>query len=92
MEVLQIVAEDAAPVQPKRQRKRKMIVSDADEPSHLPKKLREDHGTSTGPYVAGKSNSALQRLLAEAVLNPEVGVVALPTLPFITSSVSVTPE
>ncbi|GJV04376.1 hypothetical protein Tco_1337945 [Tanacetum coccineum] len=87
-----IVAEDAAPVQPKRQRKRKTVVSDAGEPSHPPKKLREDHGTSTGPSVAGKSKSALQRLLAGAVLNPEVGVAALPTLPFITSSVSVTPE
>ncbi|GKA35754.1 hypothetical protein Tco_0722245 [Tanacetum coccineum] len=87
-----IVAEDAAPVQPKRQRKRKTIVSDAGEPSHPPKKLREDHGPSTGPSVAGKSKSALQRLLARAVLNPEVGVAALPTLPFITSSVSVTPE
>ncbi|GJV31565.1 hypothetical protein Tco_1391965 [Tanacetum coccineum] len=37
-------------------------------------------------------SSALQRLLVGAVLNPEVGVAALPTLPFITSSVSVTPE
>ncbi|GJV08538.1 hypothetical protein Tco_1346194 [Tanacetum coccineum] len=55
-------------------------------------KLREDHGTSSGPSVAGKSRSALQRLLAKAMLNPEVGVVALPTLPFITSFVSVTPE
>ncbi|GJZ82050.1 hypothetical protein Tco_0647044, partial [Tanacetum coccineum] len=91
-ETAEIVAEDAAPVQPRRQRKRKTVVSDADEPSHPPKKLREDHGTSTGPSVAGKSRSALQRLLAGAVLNPEVGVVALPTLPFITSSVSVTLE
>ncbi|GJU02530.1 hypothetical protein Tco_1112868 [Tanacetum coccineum] len=91
-ETAEIVAEDAAPVQPRRQRKRKTVVSDAGEPSHPPKKLREDHGTSTGPSVAGKSRSALQRLLAGAVLNPEVGVVALPTLPFITSSVSVTPE
>ncbi|GKA62213.1 glutamyl-tRNA reductase 1, chloroplastic [Tanacetum coccineum] len=91
-ETAEIVAEDAALVQPRRQRKRKTVVSDADEPSHPPKKLREDHGTSTGPSVAGKSRFALQRLLARAVLNPEVGVVALPTLPFITSSVSVTPE
>ncbi|GJZ52756.1 gypsy type transposase [Tanacetum coccineum] len=44
------------------------------------------------PSVVGKSRSTLQRLLTGAVLNPEVGVVALPTLPFITSSVSVTPE
>ncbi|GJT70003.1 hypothetical protein Tco_1029289 [Tanacetum coccineum] len=57
-----------------------------------PKKLREDHGISTGSSVAGKSKSALQRLLAGVVLNSEVGVVALPTLPFISSSVSVTPE
>ncbi|GJV15962.1 zinc finger, CCHC-type containing protein [Tanacetum coccineum] len=54
--------------------------------------LREDHKTSTGSSVAGKSMSALQRLLAGAVLNLEVGIVALPTLPFITSYVSVTPE
>ncbi|GJT79211.1 hypothetical protein Tco_1053553 [Tanacetum coccineum] len=52
----EIIAEDAAPVQPRRQRKRKT------------------------------------RLLAGAVLNPKVGVAALPTLPFITSSVSVTPK
>ncbi|GJT18848.1 hypothetical protein Tco_0877554 [Tanacetum coccineum] len=70
----EIVAADAAPVQLKRQRKRKTVVSDAGEPSHPPKKLREDHGTSTGPSVA------------------EVGVAALPTLLFITSSLSVTPE
>ncbi|GJV55729.1 hypothetical protein Tco_1456734 [Tanacetum coccineum] len=89
---VEIVAEDAAPLQPKRQRKRKMVVSDAGEPSHPPKKLREGHGTSTGPSVAGKSKSALHRLLVRAVLNSKVGVVALPTLPFITSYVSVTPE
>ncbi|GJT59021.1 hypothetical protein Tco_1002554 [Tanacetum coccineum] len=86
-----VFAENAAPLQPRRQRKRKTVVSDAGEPSHPPKKLREDHGISTGPSVAGKSRSALQRLLAGAMLNPEVGVVALPTLPFITSFVSVTP-
>ncbi|GKF41433.1 hypothetical protein Tco_0124775, partial [Tanacetum coccineum] len=88
----EIVAEDAAPVQSKRQRKRKTVISDAGEPSHPPKKLREDHETSTGPSIVGKSKSALQRLLAGAVLNPKVEVAALPTLPFINSSVSVTPE
>ncbi|GKA36956.1 hypothetical protein Tco_0723521 [Tanacetum coccineum] len=91
-ETSKIVAEDATPVQPKRQRKRKTIISDVGEPSHPPKKLREYYETSTGPSIAGKSRSALQRLLAGAVLNPEVGIAALPTLPFITSSVSVTPE
>ncbi|GKD32464.1 hypothetical protein Tco_1247973, partial [Tanacetum coccineum] len=91
-ETTEIVAEDAAPVQPRRQRKRKTIVSDAGGPSYPPKKLREDHETSTGPYVVGKSMFALQRLLAGAVLNPKVVITALPTLPFITSSVSMTPE
>ncbi|GJZ53948.1 hypothetical protein Tco_0608833 [Tanacetum coccineum] len=91
-ETAEIIAKDAALVQPKRQRKRKTIVSDAGEPSHPPKKLREDYETSTGPYVAGKSRSTLQRLLAGAVLNPKVGIEALPTLPFITSYVSVTAE
>ncbi|GJX31564.1 NB-ARC domains-containing protein [Tanacetum coccineum] len=91
-ETAEIVAEDAAPVQPRSQRKRKTIVSDAGGPSHPPKKLKEDQETSTGPSVAGKSRSVLQRLLAGAVLNPEVGIAALPTLPFITSYVSVTPE
>ncbi|GJT01801.1 hypothetical protein Tco_0822970 [Tanacetum coccineum] len=33
-ETTEIVAEDAAPVQPRRQRKRKTVVSDAGEPSH----------------------------------------------------------
>ncbi|GKE12954.1 hypothetical protein Tco_1416505, partial [Tanacetum coccineum] len=91
-EAAETVVEDVAPLQPKRQRKRKMIVSDAGGPSHPPKKLREDHGTSTRPSVAGKSMSALQRLLAGVVLNPEVRIASLPTLPFITSSVSVTLE
>ncbi|GKG52362.1 hypothetical protein Tco_0547237, partial [Tanacetum coccineum] len=53
-----------------------MVVFGAGEPSHPPKKLKEDHGTSTRPSVASKSRSALQRLLAGAVLNLKVGVVA----------------
>ncbi|GJR86066.1 hypothetical protein Tco_0210077 [Tanacetum coccineum] len=91
-EAAETVVKDVAPMQPKHQRKRKTIISVAGGPSHPPKKLREDHRTSPGPYVAGKSMSALQRLLAGAVLNPEVGIAALPTLPFITFSVFVTPE
>ncbi|GJY20670.1 hypothetical protein Tco_0393236 [Tanacetum coccineum] len=91
-EAVETVVEDVAPLQPKRQRKRKTIVSDAGGPSHPPKKLKEDHGPSTGPSVTGKSMSALQRLLAGAVLNLEVRIAALPTLPFPTSFVSVTLE
>ncbi|GJW84370.1 gypsy type transposase [Tanacetum coccineum] len=66
--------------------------SDAGEASHPPKRLRGDHGTPSGPSVVGKSRSTVQRLLAGAVLNPDVGVAAMPTLPFITSFVSATPE
>ncbi|GKE16398.1 hypothetical protein Tco_1423975 [Tanacetum coccineum] len=68
------------------------MVVDAGEPSYPAKKLRDDHDASTGPSVAGKSKSALQRLLVGAVLNSEVGIAALPTLLFVTSSVSATPE
>ncbi|GJZ26669.1 hypothetical protein Tco_0570922 [Tanacetum coccineum] len=42
--------------------------------------------------VGGKSRYAIKRLLAGAVLNAEVGVAAIPTLPFVTASVSSTPK
>ncbi|GJW00762.1 gypsy type transposase, partial [Tanacetum coccineum] len=51
----------------------------------------EDHGTPSGPSVAGKSRF-VQRLLAGAVLNANVRGEAISTLPFVTSSVSATPE
>ncbi|GJS63021.1 hypothetical protein Tco_0677585 [Tanacetum coccineum] len=89
LETADTVAEDVAPVQPKRHKKRKTMVVDAGEASHPPKKLRDDHETPNGPSVAGKSRSALKRLLNGAVLNPEVGVAAMPTLPFVTASVFV---
>nr|GEY27319.1 transposase (putative), gypsy type [Tanacetum cinerariifolium] len=54
--------------------------------------LREDHGTLSGPSVPGKSRSAVQRLLVRAMLNAEVRGEPIPTLPFVTSSVSATPE
>ncbi|GJX95643.1 hypothetical protein Tco_0351441 [Tanacetum coccineum] len=55
-EATETVVEDVAHLQPKRQRKRKTVVSDAGGPSHPPKKLREDHGTSTGPSVAERKS------------------------------------
>nr|GEZ09497.1 hypothetical protein [Tanacetum cinerariifolium] len=67
VEVANTVVEDAAPVQSRRQGKRKYVVMDAGGVSRPPKKLREDHGTPSGTSVGGKSRSALQRLLAEAV-------------------------
>ncbi|GJS98232.1 hypothetical protein Tco_0819402 [Tanacetum coccineum] len=67
-EIAEIVAEDAAPVQPRCQRKRKKIVSDADEPSHPPKKLREDHITLTGPSVAEQEDGDQTDFMAGANL------------------------
>ncbi|GKB67101.1 hypothetical protein Tco_0928513 [Tanacetum coccineum] len=89
---IQPIVEVAAPVQPRRQAKRKSVVVDAGGASHPPKKLREDHGTPGGTSVGGKSHSAIKRLLAGAVLNAEVGVAAILTLPFVTASVSSMPE
>nr|GEV03400.1 hypothetical protein [Tanacetum cinerariifolium] len=92
IEATDTVEEDVAPVQPKRQRKRKSMVVDAGEASHPPKKLRKDHGTLSGTSVGSKSVFAVKRLLARAVLNAEVGVTAIHTLPFMTTSISTTPE
>nr|GFC93257.1 hypothetical protein [Tanacetum cinerariifolium] len=92
IEAADIVAEDVASLQPRRQRKRKTMVVDAGGSSHPSKKLREDHGTLSGPSVAGKSRSAVHRLLAGAVSNDEVRGEPIPTFPFVTSSVSATPE
>ncbi|GKB57225.1 hypothetical protein Tco_0913411 [Tanacetum coccineum] len=92
IEVADAAVEDVAPAQPKRQRKRKTMDADAGGSSHPPKKLREDHETPSGPSVAGKSRSSVQRLLAGAVLNAEVRGKPIPTLPVVTSSVSATPE
>ncbi|GKB03777.1 gypsy type transposase, partial [Tanacetum coccineum] len=90
-EATDIVAEDVAPLQPRRQRKRKTVVVSAGEASYPLKKLREDHGTLSGAFLGGKSRSAVQRLLAGAVLNAKVRGELIPTLPFVTSSVSATP-
>nr|GFB68906.1 hypothetical protein [Tanacetum cinerariifolium]GFB68980.1 hypothetical protein [Tanacetum cinerariifolium] len=73
-------------------RKRKTIVAEAGGSSHPPKKLREDHRNLSRPPIAGKSKFAVQRLLAGAVLNAEVRGDPIPTLPFVTSYVSATPE
>ncbi|GJS46415.1 hypothetical protein Tco_0596536 [Tanacetum coccineum] len=73
-------------------KKRKTVVVSAAEPSHPAKKLREDHGTPSVTSVASKSMSAVQWLLAREVLNAEVRGDPIPTLPFVTSLVSATPE
>ncbi|GJV99846.1 hypothetical protein Tco_1555098 [Tanacetum coccineum] len=59
--------------------------------SHPPKRLRADYGTTGGSTTGGKSPSVLNRLLQDSRLMVEQGVPALPTLPFITSSVTTSP-
>nr|GEW25840.1 transposase (putative), gypsy type [Tanacetum cinerariifolium] len=86
------IVKDVAPLQPRRQRKRKTAVADAVGPSHPPKKLREDYGALGGASIAGKSMSAVQSLFTGAVLDAEARGEPIPTLPFVTSSVSATPE
>nr|GEW03017.1 hypothetical protein [Tanacetum cinerariifolium] len=86
------VAEDVIRLQPRRQKKRKATVADDGGPSHPLKKLRGDHGTPSGSSVGGKSRSAVQRLFVGAVQNAEVRGELIPTLPFVTSFVSATPE
>ncbi|GKC65657.1 hypothetical protein Tco_1098255 [Tanacetum coccineum] len=85
-------AENVAVERPRRQRKRRPTVEDARDSSYLPKKLRENHGTSSGIVIGGKSPSVLKELLSSSILNAEVGVTAVATLPFITSSISATLE
>ncbi|GJY90246.1 hypothetical protein Tco_0505442 [Tanacetum coccineum] len=92
VETVDTGVEVVAPVQPGRQGKRKYEVVDAGGASYPTKKLREDHGTPSEAYVGGKFWFAIKRLLARVVLNAEVGVAAIPTLPFVTTSVSSTPK
>nr|GFC12457.1 hypothetical protein [Tanacetum cinerariifolium] len=82
------VVEDVAPLQPRRQRKRKTAVADAGGPCHPPKKLREDYGALCGASTAGKSMSVIQSLFTGAVLDAKARGESIPTLPFVTSSVS----
>ncbi|GKD00726.1 hypothetical protein Tco_1171000 [Tanacetum coccineum] len=91
-ETADIVAEDVILLPPRRHKKRKTIVVDAGEPSHPPKRLRRDCRTLSGASVGGKSMSTVRRLLAGAVQNAEVRGEPVPTLPFVTSSVSATLE
>nr|GEX42181.1 hypothetical protein [Tanacetum cinerariifolium] len=53
---------------------------------------QEDHGTPSGIFIGSTSRSSLQKLLVGVVLNAEVGVTAIPTLPFVTAFVSTMPE
>ncbi|GKD90185.1 hypothetical protein Tco_1365692, partial [Tanacetum coccineum] len=91
-EATKTVVKYIAPVQPRRQRKRKIVVPDAGGPLHPPKKLREGYKTLSVTSIGGKSRSDVQRLLVGAMQNVEVRGEPIPTLPFVTSSLSATPE
>nr|GEV70185.1 hypothetical protein [Tanacetum cinerariifolium] len=52
----------------------------------------DDHGAPSGPIIGGKSQSSIKHLFAGAVQNAEVRGGVVPTLPFVTSFVSTTPE
>nr|GEU64217.1 ribonuclease H-like domain-containing protein [Tanacetum cinerariifolium] len=86
------IVEDVATLQPRCQRKRKTVVADDGGPSHPPKKLREDYEALGGASTAGKSMSAVQILFTRPILDVEARGEPIPTLPFVTSSVSATPE
>ncbi|GJR79064.1 hypothetical protein Tco_0149849 [Tanacetum coccineum] len=51
-----------------------------------------DHGASSRAATGGKSLSALRELLASSMLNVEVGVAAVATLPMVTSLVFAKPK
>ncbi|GJX75024.1 hypothetical protein Tco_0313619 [Tanacetum coccineum] len=78
---------------PKRSKKKRVTRGSEKMPaaSHPPKRLRADYGTTGGSATGGKSPSVLNRLLQDSRLMVEQGVLALPTLPFITSSVTTSP-
>ncbi|GJU50161.1 hypothetical protein Tco_1219716 [Tanacetum coccineum] len=77
---------------PRIPRKKSPAVTDASSSSHPPKKLRGDYGTSSGAANGGKLSFVLKELLVSSILNVEVGVEAVPTLPLVTSSISTTPR
>ncbi|GJV83799.1 hypothetical protein Tco_1523697 [Tanacetum coccineum] len=72
--------ENVVAEKPKRPRKKRQAVTDASGSSHPPKKLKGDHGTSSGAATGGKSPSVLKELLASSMLNVEAGVEAVATL------------
>ncbi|GKC09327.1 hypothetical protein Tco_1000937, partial [Tanacetum coccineum] len=92
MTVEDIAAGNVTVERPKRPLKKRPVVTDTSGSSHPPKKLRGDHGTSSGFALGGKSPSVLKELLESSSLNVKVGVEAVLTLPLVTSSVSATPE
>nr|GEZ23700.1 hypothetical protein [Tanacetum cinerariifolium] len=86
------IVEDVVPLQLRGQRKRKTVVADAGGPSHPPKKLREDYRTLGGASTTGKPMFVVQSMFTEDMLDAEARGEPIPTFPFVTSTVSATPE
>nr|GEU84438.1 hypothetical protein [Tanacetum cinerariifolium] len=83
-----IVTEDAAPVRLRSQWKRKSVAVDAGGASHLPKKLREDHGASSGTSVSASVSITLEREdedHTDFVAEPNLRTIEAPQR-FVTSS------
>nr|GFC58780.1 hypothetical protein [Tanacetum cinerariifolium] len=71
----EIVAEDVAPLQPRRQKKRKSVVVDAGELSHLVKRLRDDHGIpgGTSAEVDSFARPFVPVIIAATTITPTAG-------------------
>nr|GEW35213.1 hypothetical protein [Tanacetum cinerariifolium] len=87
-----IVSENVIVDKPKSPCKKRQVVTNANGSSHPPKKLMVDYGTSSEVATSGKSPSVLKELLVSSMLNVEADVVAVATLPMVTSLVSATLE
>ncbi|GJX68970.1 hypothetical protein Tco_0304697 [Tanacetum coccineum] len=79
---------------PKRVRKKRKAADGASGSGLPPKTLREDHGDfgDVGASTARKFLVALEGLLDSSTLAVEVSATAATTIPFVTSSVTPTPE
>ncbi|GJV99657.1 hypothetical protein Tco_1554909 [Tanacetum coccineum] len=88
------VNEEGSDAMPKKVIKKRKVADGASGSGLPPKKLREDHGTSSdvGASTDGNYLVAIQELFEQSTLNVEVGVTAAATVPFVTSSVTPTPE
>ncbi|GJU63769.1 hypothetical protein Tco_1245604 [Tanacetum coccineum] len=93
------IVEDVAPLQPMRRKKRKTVAVDASGPSHPPKKLREDYGDPSGPSIAGKPRSAVQRFVISSdsshhsganIAKAEVDPIVRSSTPIIATAVTAT--
>nr|GEY25321.1 hypothetical protein [Tanacetum cinerariifolium] len=84
------IVEDAAPMQSRRQGKRKSMVVDASGASHPPKKLKEDHETSSGASV-GDSSYHSGTNVAKAEVDSLIRSFALITTTVTTTTLTVGP-